>query len=253
MVKLTRQEAFAELGVTEAAGDAEVRAAYKKLAREWHPDKNTAVNATEKFQRVNAAYHRITQGGLDDDDDYDDFAEEDIFDFFEAFFFRGRAPPPRRGPPPWAAAGGGGGGGGGGGCPCGRPGCMGGGPPPFFPGMGGMGGIFMFGPGGRGGGRGAGPAAGAHGGGRGAAGNGYHDYYKEDYDDDDDDYFDDDDDFDEEDRDFYDWLPTPEPETQYPAPQPLRSLPLSLWPPSWASGALAACAALLIQGFGFAV
>jgi len=193
MVKLTRQEAFAELGVAESATDAEVRSAYKRLAREWHPDKNEAVDATEKFQRVNAAYHRLTQGGLDDDADYDDFAEEDIFDFFEAFFFRGRAPPPRRGPAK-------GGRGGGGGCPCGKPGCTGG--APFgFAGIGGMGGIFMFGPGGRGRG---GAAGGFAGGGARAGANGYEeDYYDHDLDDDGDSYYDDD--FDEDDRDFYDW------------------------------------------------
>jgi len=130
MVKLSRQEAFAELGVAEAAGDEEVRAAYKKLAREWHPDKNHAVEATERFQRINAAYHRLTQ---EDDAGYDELAEQDIFDFFEAIFREIS----RKG-----------GRGGGGGCPCGKPGCADGGP---F-GLGGV--IFMFGSarGGRGGG-----------------------------------------------------------------------------------------------------
>ena len=74
---------MAELGVAEAAGDEQVRAAYKKLAREWHPDKNHAVEATERFQRINAAYHRLTQ---EDDAGYDELAEQDIFDFFEAMF-----------------------------------------------------------------------------------------------------------------------------------------------------------------------
>ena len=90
MVKLSRQEAFAELGVADTASDTDVRVEYKKLAREWHPDKNTSEGATEKFQKINAAYHRITQGGQDDEK-FDHFDEEDIFDFFEMFFFGGRA------------------------------------------------------------------------------------------------------------------------------------------------------------------
>ena len=171
MVMLTRQEALAELGVTEGVNDAEVRAAYKKLAREWHPDKNPSDGATEKFQRVNAAYHRITQGGLDNDKDYHDFAEEDTFEFFEMFFFRGRAPPPRGRPSPWAT--------GGGGC----------GSYHAFPGGGIH--VFMFSRGGRG------PAPAAQGGTRGGA------TYEENCDDDDGNV-DVDDDFDEEDRDFYD-------------------------------------------------
>jgi hypothetical protein len=167
MVKLSRQEALAELGVAAAAGDAEVRSAYKRLAREWHPDKNPSEGATEKFQRINAAYHRLTQGSLDDKGgDADDLDEEDIFEFFETFFFRGRTP--------WAK----GSRQGRNGCPCGRPGCMGFAPPPAF--------VFSFGPRGRGG---AGHSAGAR-----AGWDEYDDEYS-------------DDDFDEEDREFYDWYP----------------------------------------------
>ena len=40
MVKLTRAEAFVELGLPETAPDADIRIAYKKQARQWHPDKN---------------------------------------------------------------------------------------------------------------------------------------------------------------------------------------------------------------------
>ena len=43
------------------ADEERIRTAYKKLARQWHPDKNPDANATEIFQKVNAAYHRLTQ------------------------------------------------------------------------------------------------------------------------------------------------------------------------------------------------
>jgi curved DNA-binding protein CbpA len=44
------------LGLTRTASDKEIRQAYKKLARHWHPDKNSEPNAHEKFTKINAAY-----------------------------------------------------------------------------------------------------------------------------------------------------------------------------------------------------
>ena len=49
------------LDANSPADEERIRTAYKKLARQWHPDKNPDANATEIFQKVNAAYHRLTQ------------------------------------------------------------------------------------------------------------------------------------------------------------------------------------------------
>ena len=37
----------------------EVRTSYKKLALQYHPDKNKAEDATEKFQEIGSAYNAI--------------------------------------------------------------------------------------------------------------------------------------------------------------------------------------------------
>lgn len=47
---------YETLGVSRKASEKEIRQAYKRLARHWHPDKNSEPNANEKFTQINAAY-----------------------------------------------------------------------------------------------------------------------------------------------------------------------------------------------------
>ena len=49
-------EPYKVLGVNRGASTQEVKKAYKKLAKEWHPDKNDSPNAQSKFVEINAAY-----------------------------------------------------------------------------------------------------------------------------------------------------------------------------------------------------
>ncbi|CAD5206907.1 unnamed protein product [Bursaphelenchus okinawaensis] len=44
------------LGLSRSASAREIKQAYKKLALEFHPDKNDAPDANEKFMQINAAY-----------------------------------------------------------------------------------------------------------------------------------------------------------------------------------------------------
>ncbi|KAI6168125.1 hypothetical protein EDD17DRAFT_1773166 [Pisolithus thermaeus] len=55
---------YAILGLTSDAGDSEIRAAYKKLALQWHPDRHLSgkEHAAQIFIEVNTAYHVLMDG-----------------------------------------------------------------------------------------------------------------------------------------------------------------------------------------------
>ena len=47
------------LGVEPSAGDAEIKTAYRRLARKYHPDVSKEAGAEEKFKAVNEAYEAL--------------------------------------------------------------------------------------------------------------------------------------------------------------------------------------------------
>ncbi len=52
---------YAELGVARGASEADIKKAYRKLAKELHPDKNKDnPRATERFSQVTRAYDILT-------------------------------------------------------------------------------------------------------------------------------------------------------------------------------------------------
>lgn len=60
------------LGISHTASKSEVKAAYRKLALIYHPDRNTAKEAHQKFLEINAAYTSI----MKDDYDYQWYLEQ---------------------------------------------------------------------------------------------------------------------------------------------------------------------------------
>lgn len=52
----TKRDYYEILGLSKSASTAEIKAAYRKLALQWHPDRNKAPNANEKFKEINEAY-----------------------------------------------------------------------------------------------------------------------------------------------------------------------------------------------------
>ena len=55
------QDYYSELGVPRGADDKQIKLAYRRLARRFHPDVNTGdANAESRFKRVNEAYQVLS-------------------------------------------------------------------------------------------------------------------------------------------------------------------------------------------------
>ncbi|MBI5151602.1 MAG: DnaJ domain-containing protein [Candidatus Pacebacteria bacterium] len=53
---MSKRDFYDVLGVSKSASQAEIKAAYRKLALQYHPDRNKASDAETKFKEVNEAY-----------------------------------------------------------------------------------------------------------------------------------------------------------------------------------------------------
>ena len=52
------------LGVEPSSGDAEIKTAYRRMARKYHPDVSKEAGAEERFKAVNEAYGAPAAGWL---------------------------------------------------------------------------------------------------------------------------------------------------------------------------------------------
>lgn len=57
---MAKRDYYEVLGISKSASKAEIKKAYRKLAKELHPDRNKAVDAEEKFKEVKEAYEVLS-------------------------------------------------------------------------------------------------------------------------------------------------------------------------------------------------
>ena len=61
------EDAYVALGIAPGAPAGEVKAAWRRLASRWHPDRNPSAEAAALMQRINGAYERIMGAQRDGD------------------------------------------------------------------------------------------------------------------------------------------------------------------------------------------
>jgi len=112
---MSNRDFYDILGVGRSASDDEIKAAFRKLARQYHPDVNKEPDAEDKFKEVNEAYgvlsdadkraryDRFGRAGLGDTGGFHDYTVdfsdliEEIFGGFGFSTGRGSRRSPRRG------------------------------------------------------------------------------------------------------------------------------------------------------------
>jgi len=95
---MAQRDYYEVLGVGRSASADELKAAFRKLARQYHPDVNKAPDAEERFKEINeayavlsdsekrAAYDRFGHAGVSGMGGAPDFTTVDFSEIFEEFF-----------------------------------------------------------------------------------------------------------------------------------------------------------------------
>lgn len=58
---MNTQQAYAVLGIESSSSEDEIRKAFRKLANQYHPDKNKDPDAESKFKEINEAYQALKE------------------------------------------------------------------------------------------------------------------------------------------------------------------------------------------------
>ena len=62
--RLPTDNAYAELGLAPGATETEVKAAWRRLVSQWHPDRNAQAGAVGRMQRINLAFEALRRAGF---------------------------------------------------------------------------------------------------------------------------------------------------------------------------------------------
>src|SRR5919198_1938910 len=63
-VRMDRVDPYAILGISKVADEREVAAAYRELAKRWHPDQGGGEEAARRMAEINAAYDLLLAGAM---------------------------------------------------------------------------------------------------------------------------------------------------------------------------------------------
>ena len=91
---------YKELGVSRNADEKQIKNAYRKMAKQWHPDRNNEPGAETKFMRISRAYEILSDterrqmfddyGSTQEPRQGGNYEHRDNFDqFFRDFHFGG--------------------------------------------------------------------------------------------------------------------------------------------------------------------
>src|SRR5437588_10344349 len=79
---MDKRDYYDVLGVEKGAGKDEIKSAYRKLALQYHPDRNKSPEATERFKEISEAYAILS----DDEkrNQYDQIGRAGIYERYKA-------------------------------------------------------------------------------------------------------------------------------------------------------------------------
>ena len=82
----SKRDYYQILGVGKNATDEEIKKAFRKLALEFHPDRNKSKGAEEKFKEINEAYQVLSDS--EKRKSYDQFGHDGVKANFQDFDFQ---------------------------------------------------------------------------------------------------------------------------------------------------------------------
>src|SRR5579871_5174709 len=89
MSNASSRDFYEVLGVQKGASKEDIKAAYRKLALQYHPDRNKDPGAEEKFKEISEAYAVLSDEGKRQQ--YDTYGKEGVYQRYgsEEDIFRG--------------------------------------------------------------------------------------------------------------------------------------------------------------------